>query len=191
MLAEQLREETRKLIAERDKLESEIRQFESVLRANGSDLTSPLVDDEGFPKADLDLPTIRSARNAIIRLRNDHKKLTDDIEASLHRFYAQSQIEKASATSTTNASASTVPFARVNAVAPDSPASAAGLERGDQLLMFENVNEISLLPATVSRNENKEIKVLLERANRGLLTVTLVPRKWSGKGLLGCHIVPI
>ena len=89
-----------------------------------------------------------------------------------------------------------IAFARVNAVANDSPANEAGLQEEDLIVKFGNVdfennNQLkalaSLVPDVATRQGSIIIKV--KRGNE-TLDLTLKPRPWSGRGLLGCHIVP-
>ncbi|KAG0358748.1 putative 26S proteasome regulatory subunit, partial [Gamsiella multidivaricata] len=90
------------------------------------------------------------------------------------------------------------PFARVNAVAPDSPAKNAGLLQGDMIVAFgvvniRTTNVLKSLSAHVESRENKPIVVKVQRGEpTELQSVILVPKQgWGGRGLLGCHIVPV
>lgn len=100
----------------------------------------------------------------------------------------------------------TTPFAIIDEVSPNSPASEAGIKENDVLIRFGNVNSTNhrdfraiaeLLPLAAS--ENKSILVAVRRKTSELggvveLTKTevleLKPRVWGGRGLLGCHIRP-
>ncbi|KAL7531145.1 hypothetical protein ACHAXR_003869 [Thalassiosira sp. AJA248-18] len=101
---------------------------------------------------------------------------------------------------------STIPFAIIDEISPDSPASLAGLKENDVLLRFGSVNNrnhrnflaiAELLP--IAASENKSISVAVRRKSTelgGLVEVIktekleLKPRPWGGRGLLGCHIRP-
>ncbi|KAG6377153.1 hypothetical protein JVT61DRAFT_1205 [Boletus reticuloceps] len=85
--AESPLEKARALIHVKDGIEAEISLRFSILRENNCDMTTPLVDSEGFPRADLDIYAIRSARTRIIKLRNDLKYTMDEIEKALHQVY--------------------------------------------------------------------------------------------------------
>ena len=64
----------RDLSARKKEIESEIAANLSVLESEGGvGMSEPLVDAEGFPRNDVDLVAIRTARQRVIRLRNDHK----------------------------------------------------------------------------------------------------------------------
>jgi 26S proteasome regulatory subunit N4 len=88
----------------------------------------------------------------------------------------------------------TPPFARINAVAPHSPAATAGLIEGDLVLRFGSVEHDShlstiaeIVPATAEMRGSLTVVVL--RAGERL-ELTLKPQPWEGRGMLGCHIVP-
>jgi 26S proteasome non-ATPase regulatory subunit 9 len=95
------------------------------------------------------------------------------------------------------------PFARVNSVAPDSPAAAAGLSKDDRILSFgpvalQKTVEMDCfreLPDLVQRaaaaHETIEVRILRQyKAASDRLSLRLQPRAWGGRGLIGCHIVP-
>ncbi|CAO3609324.1 unnamed protein product [Cunninghamella echinulata] len=89
-----------------------------------------------------------------------------------------------------------IPFAKVNAVAPDSPASSAGLQRNDQIIQFGNITatnhqQLQALAGVVSTNIGQSIEIKIMRDQQEMI-LSLIPRMdWGGRGALGCHIVPI
>lgn len=100
-------------------------------------MSSPLVDPEGFPRADIDVAGVRTARHQINCLRNDLKAVMGEMSALLERGLPRAEIVlNADGTSTvvdgvteremlmdqTNASKG---WAKVDAVSPNSPASTA------------------------------------------------------------------
>ena len=50
-------------------------------------LGEELVDREGFPRADLDLVAVRTARHQIVCLQNDHKAMMKSIEHALAAYH--------------------------------------------------------------------------------------------------------
>ena len=103
------------------------------------------------------------------------------------------------------------PFAKVNGIANESPAEEAGMKVGDLVTMFgsldvHNNNRLralaKLVPEVASERGSIRLQVLrpksVESANTDFeddtqwerLTLSLRPRPFSGRGLLGCHIVP-
>ena len=130
-------ERARSLITRKDALEAELEAQGSILKANNTDMRQPLVDREGFPRDDLDVWAVRHARVRIIELRNDLAALMDEIAKTLETVYRRSpppQAEGTGQSGATTASATVsgettipelLPFARVNGVAPGSPAADA------------------------------------------------------------------
>lgn len=164
----------------------------------------------------MDLPAIRSDRHTVITLTNDHKQLTDTMANLLQQLHQSAREHNgngavvhggdhhdnddrhtatAVATTTTTfqqqqqPSSSLRPFAIVDAVSPDSPASQAGLFVGDAVLDFGGAMDMADLPSLVSANENIDMVVKVDRGGR-MVEVVVKPRVWSGRGLLGCHLVP-
>jgi len=128
------------LMSRKEELEAALNAQFSILSANQSTMNTPLVDPEGFPRADIDVWAVRHARVRIIEIRNDLKSLVDEIAAALALVGKDDGPDDAAARSTgaeggprTNGShvnGSGVPedlrpFARVDGVAPNSPASSA------------------------------------------------------------------
>ncbi len=89
-------------------------------------MKTPLVDNEGFPRADLDIYAIRNARAALAPLYNDLQKKMDEIYEALVNVHSAAKLEPV-----IEPKQEYVAFAKVNGVAPDSPASEGGLVRGD------------------------------------------------------------
>merc|ERR1719225_1271394 len=50
----------------------------------------PLIDNEGYPRNDIDVHKVREGRNKLICLGNDLKAITLKIEAGLHNLHSQS-----------------------------------------------------------------------------------------------------
>ncbi|KAI9443093.1 hypothetical protein H4582DRAFT_2109507 [Lactarius indigo] len=169
----------------------------SILRANNTDMRQPLVDREGFPRSDLDV----------------WASLMDEIAKTLETIYSRLPTPPVeghgdgttSVMGTEAAPSEPPPFARVNGVAPGSPAADAGLQREDLIVKFGELRHpqpnLQALAAVVAENENvrphsiyvlKVIRVLVRRsAAEGLTALRLIPRQgWGGRGSLGCHLVP-
>lgn len=116
---------------------------------------------------------------------------------------APAQRPTATGTSTTDAASLGTPFAKVNSVVPRSPADQAGLKAGDAIRKFGNVNwlnheRLSKVAETVQQNEGRTILVkVVRKQDPGSGTTTeldlqLLPRRdWGGRGMLGCHLVPL
>lgn len=179
-------------------------------------MNTSLTTFDGYPRADIDVAQIRTTRARIIRLINDHKELMRELEDAVNRQFAAAnagdgqearQPSQAARTDTASDSSNPPPstsapaaieppFARVNSVAPDSPADQARMKLGDRVMRFGSVDwtnhdRLRSVAQAVQQNENRAIgvKVLRDGAPVELL---LTPRRdWGGRGLLGCHLIPL
>lgn len=50
-----------------------------------------------------------------------------------------------------------------------------------------HIRNLTAIPAVVQ--ENVPIVVVIKREKEEL-NITLIPKKWDGRGLLGCHLLP-
>jgi 26S proteasome regulatory subunit N4 len=94
------------------------------------------------------------------------------------------------------AASSTNPMARVESVASASPAASAGLQTNDAILAFgpitESLHDISDLVRSAAADQVViELRVLRGSDVNDSILLQLKPRPWNGRGLLGCHIVPV
>ncbi|KAM8865634.1 26S proteasome non-ATPase regulatory subunit 9 [Synchiropus picturatus] len=194
-------EEVRNLIKKKDEIEEQIKAYHDVLEDQGVGLQTPLVDEEGFPRADVNLYQIRNARHNISCLQNDHKAIMVEIEEALHKLHAREKAKRAQDEVEAQAEAMDVqvtlpaPFARVDAVTQGSPASGAGLKVGDEVIEFgsvttNNFQNLQNIASAVQHSEGKPLRVAVIR-NGQKVQMSLTPQRWSGRGLLGCNIVPI
>ncbi|CAJ0756457.1 24365_t:CDS:2 [Entrophospora sp. SA101] len=179
------------LMSQKEEIENQLDDLEK----QGIGMTEQLVDHEGFPRSDIDIVTVRTARAKIIALRNDHKAVMSEIEKALHAIHAENKANKLVEGNNDESIGKPKPFAIVNAIAPDSPAKEAGLTKGDRIIRFgyihsNNNQNLNALNSFVAENVG-----VLERGethSSQLIVLHLTPRHgWGGKGLLGCHILPI
>ncbi|KAL8789446.1 MAG: hypothetical protein Q9195_006812 [Heterodermia aff. obscurata] len=178
-------------------------------------MTTPLTTFDGFPRSDLDVAqspqrrkkkkTVRTTRTRIIRLRNDYKALMSRIETGLHAHHASlpptsSPSPPPSIHNQTEEAPTTVPetpFAKVNTVVEGSPAHEAGLRAGDRIRAFGAVNwmnheKLARVAAVVAQSEGRNVLVKVVRGEAQELRLQLTPKRdWGGRGLLGCHLLPI
>ena len=130
-------------------------------------MNTTLTTFDGFPRSDIDVPQIRTTRARIIRLKNDHKAVMAKLETVVHAQFAKASENASNDTSSRHtvearAGSSSViepPFAKVNTVAPNSPADAAGLMVGDKVVKFGAANftnheRLSKVAQVVQQNEN-------------------------------------
>ncbi|KAG0630854.1 hypothetical protein M758_1G208200 [Ceratodon purpureus] len=84
MVGANVKAETVTMMDKRKAVENEMDAIIARLtRPGGPGLQGNLVDAQGFPRADLDIPAVRSDRQRLSVLRNDHKEITDAIEKNL------------------------------------------------------------------------------------------------------------
>ena len=93
-------------------------------------------------------------------------------------------------------------FARIAQVAAGSPAETAGLESNDLLVRFgsitcDNFQKLQDVASIVNHSKDAKLTLTVCREANGngsgtwkTIDLTLVPQTWSGRGLLGCNIVP-
>lgn len=129
----------RNLIKRKENIEADIEAQHQILSANASTLTTPLVDHDGFPRDDIDVWAVRTARVRIIELRNDYTAVVDEIGTALQDVYSHNAPSAEDSETDSNVPPLSVsippishedvepqlPFARVDGVAPGSPADVA------------------------------------------------------------------
>ena len=104
------------------------------------------------------------------------------------------------------------PFARVDAIAAESPAHASGLLEEDLIVEFGHLHQnnhnhlraiAELVPTVAAATQSISLTVRRRRQKRPnnndnnaideewkTLTLSLSPKPWPGRGLIGCHLVP-
>ncbi|PIN00950.1 26S proteasome regulatory complex, subunit PSMD9 [Handroanthus impetiginosus] len=219
MVATNLKAETMKLMDKRSGMEVEMNVIiQRLCQPGGPGLSGNLVDSEGFPRTDIDISNVRADRRRLAELRNDHKDITEKINQNIQLLHSakltptipsvedsgpkdqDENVGMSSAFSNPVAGGSSSamdvdlvvsrPFAVVDEITEGSPASEDGLQLGDQIVKFGNV-EIgeNLLQRLASEAQNKQGQAvsLVVMRQGALISMTVTPRAWSGRGLLGCH----
>lgn len=87
------------------------------------------------------------------------------------------------------------PFLVVNLVTENSPGFDAGVNVHDMIMSFGSVNsdnfkDLSQIGELVKSSQNHPLKVKVRR-NGNIIELILVPKVWSGQGLLGFKVAPI
>ncbi|XP_034728736.1 26S proteasome non-ATPase regulatory subunit 9 [Etheostoma cragini] len=194
-------DDVKDLIKRKDEIEEQIKAYHDVLEDQRVGVEGPLVDAEGFPRADVNLYQIRTARHSISCLQNDHKAIMEEIEEALHKLHAREKAKRGGDEAGDQGEAMEQqvilppPFARVDAVTQGSPACGAGLRVGDEIIEFgsvntENFQNLQNIASVVEHSEGKPLRVSVIRDGQKA-QMNLTPQRWSGRGLLGCNIVPI
>ncbi|KAM0790304.1 hypothetical protein ACM66B_005605 [Microbotryomycetes sp. NB124-2] len=185
----------------KESIEQRIQVFIGVLQTNNSDMSTLLIDREGFPRSDIDVAAVRTARHNIIRLRNDLKSCLTEMEQlvleGLPRTSEQQQEQQVDMDVDANrGTTSSAAFARVDGVFPGSPADNAGLKREDTIVSIgpigaQNHDRLRAVGQLVNSSEGTTLPLVIVRDGQQL-HLRLTPRSgWGGRGLLGCHIVPV
>ena len=81
--AESSRSDALQLMNQKELIEAQLDHQYSLLRMNESTMTSPILDAEGFPRADIDLVVVRSVR--VVQCNPDLEALYPDQEGGLRR----------------------------------------------------------------------------------------------------------
>ncbi|XP_020825932.1 26S proteasome non-ATPase regulatory subunit 9 [Phascolarctos cinereus] len=198
--------DVQELVRRKDEIEAQIKAYYDVLEdQKGVGMNEPLVDVEGYPRADVDVYQVRTARHNIICLQNDHKALMKQVEEALHQLHARGKEKQARDAAEAQNEALNQgqgpsqspprPFAKVNSISPGSPASNSGLQVDDEIVEFGSVNahnfqNLQNIGTVVQHSEGHPLHVVVLRGGERL-QLRLVPMRWAGKGLLGCNIIPL
>jgi 26S proteasome non-ATPase regulatory subunit 9 len=202
-------EEVSELIAQRDRIETEITELVNYLTGPGMPgLAESLIDEEGFPLPNLDLYRIRESRQRFNRLNNDYTDLMNKIEQGLHRLHSEAPEQEQEGPRGRVAHAEPIgvtterevrPFAKISEVSEASPASSAGIRPEDRVVSFGPINftsheELTALGRFVRENENHDVAMVVQRINAvnqmEVVSLTVRPQQWHGQGLLGCRFLP-
>lgn len=178
------------------------------------------MDEEGFPRADIDVYDVRRKRHRLACIDTDYELLMKRIEELVKRIHEEARAAgtvRPPSTAAASARAATLracvpqrapmevdateeaaglePFALVDQVFQHSPAEEAGVQEGDLLLKFGSVDRgnhdnFRAVVGVVNDSVGRPVRVLVRRKAAGAVALTLTPHTWGGRGLLGCHLSP-
>ncbi|CUE80079.1 proteasome 26s non-ATPase subunit, putative [Bodo saltans] len=147
--------------ARRHTIETAIAGALALLQATPVGLTGPLVDEEGFPRGDVDLYAVREARHTVATGRNDLRAVQDQLHellGDLHEATAESAKKQMDVDSVLHAQRKRevealqrkqqkeaamrqmMPFLRVEAITDGSPAFTAGLRVDDEIVSIGGID---------------------------------------------------
>ncbi|CAM1302412.1 PSMD9 (predicted) [Pycnogonum litorale] len=187
---------------QKEDIEEEIKSYLEILDSQKNvGMDEPLVDENGYPRNDIDVYQVRTARHKIICLRNDFKEKMLQIERGLHAVHKKDRENvsmeelKIKNRDTAKRDSQMKSILRVDEISHGSPADDAGLKIGDEIISFGSVNwdnfqNMKSIADIVQHSVEKKIKLTIKRGD-STVNVTLTPKSWSGRGLLGCNIVPL
>ena len=192
------REEVLGLMKQKDEWEAELAAMAEVLKTQGCGMEEPLVDAEGFPRADIDVYQVRHARHGIRTKSNDLKALLGRIEEGLYSLHAQARESAPGGVvpSSAKPAPAVTPFARVLVVVEGGPAEGAGVKQGDLVARFgsvtrENFTGLKNISDVAAASKDRAVEVTVLRG-QGSLRLRLTPNDgWGGQGLLGFKIRPL
>ena len=220
-------ERIRELMRRRDELESEASLLTHQLLSPGPNgqppagLKDPLIDQDGFPRGDIDIYEIRRQRNRLSVINTDHKNLMKEIEKELQVIYSNYPSNETQATHSQDKEQITPPsnsigmmaspppppspsntspiisisFAIIDEILPNSPAQMSGLVDGDELIQFDSIDGKIQNPLSFIPqivSKNANHPINLKIRRNGVeMPIILIPQAWSGRGLLGCHLSPV
>lgn len=206
------------LTSQRELLEIEADAIHSELTSPGlngeppSGIKEPLVDNEGFPRSDIDIYNVRNKRKRLSEINTDHKDLMKKLEQitpklftlSQHKTSASSEQKQSSTIAASTASASVTTtvratdqeaIAKLDEILSGSPAQTAGVQENDELLQFGHVTAsdpkaFASIAKLVGESVQRPIILKIRRSGE-VMDLSLTPQPWGGRGLLGCHLTPI
>lgn len=93
------KEEVMKLMEKKEQIERAINDCGHILTANKNiGMNESLLDEEGFPRNDIDVYAVRQARHQIICLQNDLKTIMKEIERGLINVHTEARTNNATTT---------------------------------------------------------------------------------------------
>lgn len=192
---ESLREQLNNALSSRKEIEKKISELNEVLKAHGVGMHEELVDQEGFPRDDINVYEVRHARAKLIKEQTNYKLAMKKCEDLLMKYHSQDLpefMDKSERSSIVVQSHKKM--AVVGKVEPGSPSEHAGLREGDIILEFgkitgDNMRNINDISEEMNKNVNFYIKVVVKRDGQ-LKRFNLKPKTWSGRGYLGCVLNP-
>ncbi|KAK2190572.1 hypothetical protein NP493_75g02006 [Ridgeia piscesae] len=187
-------DDLRQLMAKKDAMEKELKELMTVLESQeGVGMRGSLVDQDQFPRADIDVYSVRHCRQRILYIQNDLKVVMAQIETGLHALHSEARTETVHSMDTDSTSTDLrpqkLPFAKVTIVDTGSPASNAGLQVDDELLQFgsvttENFSSLQDIAAVVQHSKGTAVTLTVLRTAK-MTRLSLTPKTWRGPGLLG------
>lgn len=196
--------ELKELIEQKRSIELEIKETEEKLKFyEGMKYDEPLIDNDGYPRADLDFESLRDYRllkKKINMLINDFNDVYNDISKLLISNKNNNLVNKSSSlivnnnnnnsSNNNNTVISDKPFCIITEVLENSPAYNSGLFVDYKVIKFGTItNDINLIPKYCMDNINKQIDIIILDNNGIIRNIELVPKNWEGPGILGCRFL--
>lgn len=169
--------------------------FDMLTNNFAADMSTPLVTEDGFPRNDIDVVSIRLVRVRIVMLKNDLKSVLELLEKKLQQQFSNQERQPAPVTAAPNVE-QLVPFALVTEIADESPAEKAGLQLQDKIVYFDDIyaanhNRLQAIAGRLKQRQDQKVRVLVLRDGKKVHLELVPSDNWLGNGLLGCRLVPL
>ncbi|SOV10960.1 proteasome regulatory protein, putative [Plasmodium sp. gorilla clade G2] len=214
-------DEFNELVKKREDIENELKVHMDFLESpenKNVGMKGNLIDSEGFPRNDIDIYSIRVARNKIICLKNDYIDINKKLEEYIHKVHSTHPVIRVERNKNINNDLLNTPqqitkeediqnakkniFAIIDEVIDNSPSHKSGLKINDQIFQFgdiikkneneqNNYSNIQLIKeiGNYMKTQPKQILVKILR-EENILFYHIIPEQ-TQKGLyIGCHISP-
>ncbi|XP_044471116.1 26S proteasome non-ATPase regulatory subunit 9-like isoform X2 [Mangifera indica] len=190
MVGTNLKAETMSLMEKRTAVEAEMNAIiHRLSQPGGPGLSGNLIDAEGFPRSDIDILHVRAERRRLAGNDADSNQNSSLVNADASAF-PSNNIQRDSPVSMDVDLIISKPFALIDEITDASPAAEDGLQLGDQIVKFGKVeageNLLERLASEGRSNLGQAVPVVIMRQG-AVINLTVTPRTWQGRGLLGCH----
>jgi 26S proteasome non-ATPase regulatory subunit 9 len=198
------------LALKKDEIENRLSELNKILIDQGNvGMHENLVDKDGYPRSDIDLFVVRQTRQEINCLQNDYRELMKQIEKELNKKYVnikngEEPFHEIKNNNNNGNHVNLKPFLKIVQVDENSPAHEAGLLKDDLIVQFgphrhSNTDKITLalIADHVKSRVDKIIllNVLRKESQNDLnpqyVKIKLIPKTWSGHGVLGCKLITL
>lgn len=186
----------RQLATVKSDIENQLSSLFDMLTNNfAADMSTPLVTEDGFPRNDIDVVSIRLVRVRIVMLKNDLKSVLELLEKKLQQQFSNQEQQPPKTTTMLNVE-QLVPFALVTEIADESPAKKAGLQLQDKIVYFDDINaanhnRLQAIAGRLKQRQDEKVQVLVLRDGKKVQAELVPSDNWLGNGLLGCRLVPL
>lgn len=165
------------LIQEREVIQTKLNSIFNYFYTNNINQSTKLIDEQGYPRSDLDLYTITNYRSQLSKLENDLKLINSKLSEHLldhHSKYTQPSQPS------NNPPSHLKPWSIIDNILRDSPSWSAGLQTNDKIIMFGpfthlSQNSFSDIPGFIKGNNLSPIPVQVLRNDKTNLSLTIHP----------------
>ncbi|XP_044462950.1 26S proteasome non-ATPase regulatory subunit 9-like isoform X3 [Mangifera indica] len=191
MVGANLKAEAMSLMEKRTAVEAEMNAIiQRLSTPDGPGLSGNLIDAEGFPRSDIDIPLVRAERRRLAGNNAESNNQNPSLVNAASSASPSNFIQRDSSAALDVDVIISKPFALIDEITDASPSAEDGLQLGDQIVKFGNVeageNLLQRLAFEGQSNQGQAVPVEIMRQG-ALINLSVTPRKWQGRGLLGCH----